>query len=241
MIIVSLASAMAVTAIPLLSAAHTRGDYKSISHQIANTMDLFLFVMIPAAFGMAAISRPMYTIFYGPDALGSNVLYVSAFTAISLGLFTVLMAILQGLSENGLAIKYLILGLILKGILQYPMIFLFKIYGPLVATNLGLLVIVFLALKHLEIQYDFNLNRTSRRLLGITAFSLGMFAIVKLVEFGLGKFLNPDHRIAALVIVILAVGVGVIFYGLVTLKTDLAQSVLGSKVESILNRFHIHD
>lgn len=240
MIIVSLASAMAVTAIPLLSAAHTRGDYKSISHQIANTMDLFLFVMIPAAFGMAAISRPMYTIFYGPDALGSNVLYVSAFTAISLGLFTVLMAILQGLSENGLAIKYLILGLILKGILQYPMIFLFKIYGPLVATNLGLLVIVFLALKHLEVQYNFNLNRTSRRLLGITAFSIGMFVIVKLVEFGLGKFLNPDHRIAALIIVILAVGVGVIFYGLVTLKTDLAQSVLGSKVESILNRFHIH-
>ncbi len=240
MIIVSLASAMAVTAIPLLSAAHTRGDYKSISHQIANTMDLFLFVMIPAAFGMAAISKPMYTIFYGPDALGSNVLYVSAFTAISLGLFTVLMAILQGLSENGLAIKYLILGLILKGILQYPMIFLFKIYGPLVATNLGLLVIVFLALKHLEVQYNFNLNRTSRRLLGITAFSIGMFAIVKLVEFGLGKFLNADHRIAALIIVILAVGVGVIFYGLVTLKTNLAQSILGSKVESILIRFHIH-
>lgn len=240
MIIVSLASAMAVTAIPLLSAAHTRGDYKSISHQIANTMDLFLFVMIPAAFGMAAISKPMYTIFYGPDALGSNVLYVSAFTAISLGLFTVLMAILQGLSENGLAIKYLILGLILKGILQYPMIFLFKIYGPLVATNLGLLVIVFLALKHLEVQYNFNLNRTSQRLLGITAFSIGMFVIVKLVELGLGKFLNPAHRITALILVILAVGVGVSFYGLVTLKTNLAQSVLGSKVESILIRFHIH-
>ena len=240
MIIVSLASAMAVTAIPLLSAARTRGDYKSISHQIANTMDLFLFVMIPAAFGMAAISKPMYTIFYGPDALGSNVLYVSAFTAIGLGLFTVLMAILQGLSENGLAIKYLILGLILKGILQYPMIFLFKIYGPLVATNLGLLVIVFLALKHLEVQYNFNLNRTSRRLLGITAFSIGMFVIVKLVELGLGKFLNPAHRITALILVILAVGVGVSFYGLVTLKTNLAQSVLGSKVESILIRFHIH-
>ena len=240
MIIVSLASAMAVTAIPLLSAARTRGDYKSISHQIANTMDLFLFVMIPAAFGMAAISKPMYTIFYGPDALGSNVLYVSAFTAIGLGLFTVLMAILQGLSENGLAIKYLILGLILKGILQYPMIFLFKIYGPLVATNLGLLVIVFLALKHLEVQYNFNLNRTSRRLLGITAFSIGMFVIVKLVELGLGKFLNPAHRITALILVILVVGVGVSFYGLVTLKTNLAQSVLGSKVESILIRFHIH-
>lgn len=239
MIIVSLASAMAVTAIPLLSAAHTRGDYKSISKQIANTMDLFLFVMIPAAFGMAAISRPIYTVFYGPDLLGSNVLYLSSFTAISLGLFTVLMAILQGLSENGLAIKYLVLGLILKGILQYPMIFLFKVYGPLVATNLGLLIIVALSLKHLEVQYDFNLNRTSRRLAGVTAFSIGMFLVVKLCEMGLGKFLNPDHRFIALVLVIVAVGAGIVFYGLVTLKTGLAQSVLGSKVESILVRLHM--
>ena len=239
MIIVSLASAMAVTAIPLLSAARTRGDYKSISHQIANTMDLFLFVMIPAAFGMAAISRPIYTVFYGPDLLGSNVLYLSSFTAISLGLFTVLMAILQGLSENGLAIKYLVLGLILKGILQYPMIFLFKVYGPLVATNLGLLIIVALSLKHLEVQYDFNLNRTSRRLAGVTAFSVGMFLVVKLCEMGLGKFLNPDHRFTALVLVIVAVGAGVVFYGLVTLKTGLVQSVLGSKVESILVRLHM--
>ncbi|MDK8272535.1 transporter [Lactobacillus crispatus] len=239
MIIVSLASAMAVTAIPLLSAAHTRGDYKSISKQIANTMDLFLFVMIPAAFGMAAISRPIYTVFYGPDLLGSNVLYLSSFTAISLGLFTVLMAVLQGLSENGLAIKYLVLGLILKGILQYPMIFLFKVYGPLVATNLGLLIIVALSLKHLEVQYDFNLNRTSRRLAGVTAFSIGMFLVVKLCEMGLGKFLNPDHRFTALVLVIVAVGAGIVFYGLVTLKTGLAQSVLGSKVESILVRLHM--
>ncbi|XEL51775.1 polysaccharide biosynthesis C-terminal domain-containing protein [Lactobacillus crispatus] len=239
MIIVSLASAMAVTAIPLLSAAHTRGDYKSISKQIANTMDLFLFVMIPAAFGMATISRPIYTVFYGPDLLGSNVLYLSSFTAISLGLFTVLMAILQGLSGNGLAIKYLVLGLILKGILQYPMIFLFKVYGPLVATNLGLLIIVALSLKHLEVQYDFNLNRTSRRLAGVTAFSVGMFLVVKLCEMGLGKFLNPDHRFNALVLVIVAVGAGVVFYGLVTLKTGLVQSVLGSKVESILVRLHM--
>lgn len=114
MIIVSLASAMAVTAIPLLSAAHAKHDFAGISKQIGNTLDLFLFVMIPAAFGMAAIATPIYTIFYGFDQLGSNILYLSAFTSITLGMFTVLMAILQGLSENGLAIKYLVLGLIIS-------------------------------------------------------------------------------------------------------------------------------
>ena len=158
MIIVSLASAMAVTAIPLLSAAHTQRDYRSIAKQISNILDLFLFVMIPASFGMAAIATPIYTIFYSYDPLGSSVLYLSSFTAISLGLFTVLMAILQGLSENGLAIKYLMLGLIIKAILQYPMILMFKVYGPLVSTNLGMLAIILLALKHLEISYDYFFN-----------------------------------------------------------------------------------
>lgn len=240
MIIVSLASAMAVTAIPLLSAAHTQGDYHGISKQINNTLDLFLFVMIPASFGMAAIATPIYTVFYSYDPLGSNVLYLSAFTAISLGLFTVLMAILQGLSENGLAIKYLVLGLIIKAIAQYPMIYLFKIYGPLTSTNIGMLVIIFLALKHLEVSYNFNLGRTGRRFTGVTAFSIAMFVVVKLVVSLGGKVLTPTRRFSALALVVLAVMAGVIVYGFLTLKTGLLEKVLGDKASRILNKLHLN-
>ncbi|MDF7673046.1 polysaccharide biosynthesis protein [Lactobacillus sp. ESL0701] len=239
MIIVSLASAMAVTAIPLLSAAHAKHDFHGISEQIGNTLDLFLFVMIPAAFGMAAISTPIYTIFYGYDKLGSNILYLSSFTAISLGLFTVLMAVLQGLSENGLAIKYLVLGLIIKIIAQYPMVYIFKVYGPLVATNLGMLVIIFLALKHLQVSYNFNSNRTSRRFIGITSFSVIMFLLVLAVEKGLELVLNPAVRWQALLIVGVAVFIGGIFYVFAAIKSELAQKILGDKIVPILRKLHI--
>lgn len=239
MIIVSLASAMAVTAIPLLSAAHAKHDFKGISKQVGNTLDLFLFIMIPAAFGMAAIATPVYTIFYGFDQLGSNILYLSAFTSISLGLFTVLMAVLQGLSENGLAIKYLILGLIIKAVAQYPMIYLFKVFGPLVATNLGMLVIIFLALKHLEVTYDFNKSRTSRRFIGITCFSLLMFLLVLGVEKLLELFLNPAQRIPSLIIVMISVLVGGLFYVFVAIKSSLAEKILGDRIVPILEKLHI--
>ena len=240
MIIVSLASAMAVTTIPLLSAAHTKHDFHGISNQIGNTLDLFLFVMIPASFGMAAISTPVYTIFYGYDKLGSNVLYLSSFTAISLGLFTVLMAILQGLSENGLAIKYLVLGLIIKILMQYPMIYLFKIFGPLIATNLGMLVIIFMALKHLKVGYNFNQDRTRRRFIGITAFSVTMFLIVLAVEKGLELFLNPASSLQSLIIVVISIIIGCLFYGFAAIKSDLAQKILGDKIIPILEKLHIH-
>ena len=239
MIIVSLASAMAVTTIPLLSAAHTKHDFHAISDQIGNTLDLFLFVMIPASFGMAAISTPIYTIFYGYDKLGSNVLYLSSFTAISLGLFTVLMAILQGLSENGLAIKYLVLGLIIKILMQYPMIYVFKIFGPLIATNLGMLVIIFMAIEHLKINYNFNQDRTRRRFIGITAFSVIMFLLVLAVEKGLELFLSPASSLQSLVIVFVAVVVGCLFYSFAAIKSNLAQKILGNKIIPILEKLHI--
>lgn len=240
MIIVSLSSAMAVTAIPLLSAAHAKQDYHGISQQVGNILDLFLFVMIPAAFGMAAISTPVYTIFYGFDQLGSNVLYLSSFTSISLGLFTVLMAILQGLSENGLAIKYLVLGLVIKIIMQYPMVYVFKVYGPLIATNIGMLVIIFLTLKHLEVGYNFNQNRTSRRFIGITSFSIIMFLLVLAVQKGLELFLNPAKRWSALIIVFISVIIGAVFYAFVAIKSNLAQKILGDKIIPVLNKLHIN-
>ncbi|MFR0541616.1 polysaccharide biosynthesis C-terminal domain-containing protein [Lactobacillus delbrueckii] len=237
MIVVSLSTAMAVTAIPLLSGAHARRDYRDISRQIGNTLELFLFVLLPASLGMAAISDPLYTIFYGYDRLGAHVLYLSSFTAISLGMFTVLMAILQGLDENMYAIRYLILGLVIKAIVQYPMIRLFKVYGPLLATNLGLLAVIAMSLKHLSVKYRWRADRTMRRFIGIASFSVVMFAAVfAAVKLG-GLFLSPYRRLSAILLSGLAVAVGVLVYGGLSLKTGLAENILGSRVARIMQKF----
>lgn len=237
MIVVSLSTAMAVTAIPLLSGAHARRDYRDISRQIGNTLELFLFVLLPASLGMAAISDPLYTIFYGYDRLGAHVLYLSSFTAISLGMFTVLMAVLQGLDENMYAIRYLILGLVIKAIVQYPMIRLFKVYGPLLATNLGLLAVIAMSLKHLSVKYRWRADRTMRRFIGIASFSIVMFAAVfAAVKLG-GLFLSPYQRLSAVLLSGLAVAVGVLVYGGLSLKTGLAENILGSRVTRIMKKF----
>ncbi|MFV4923611.1 putative polysaccharide biosynthesis protein [Lactobacillus delbrueckii] len=237
MIVVSLSTAMAVTAIPLLSGAHARRDYRDISRQIGNTLELFLFVLLPASLGMAAISAPLYTIFYGYDRLGAHVLYLSSFTAISLGMFTVLMAILQGLDENMYAIRYLIFGLVIKAIVQYPMIRLFKVYGPLLATNLGLLAVIAMSLKHLSVKYRWGADRIMRRFIGIASFSIVMFAAVfAAVKLG-GLFLSPYRRLSAMLLSGLAVAVGVLVYGALSLKTGLAENILGSRVTRIMQKF----
>ncbi len=239
MIVVSLSTAMAVTAIPLLSGAHARGDYKDISRQIGNTLELFLFVLIPAALGMAAIAAPLYTIFYGYDQLGANILYLSSFTSISLGLFTVLMAILQGLDENMYAIRYLVIGLIIKAVAQYPMIRFFKVYGPLLATNIGLVAVIACSLKHLVVKYRWRSDRTMRRFIGIASFSLIMFAAVCLAVKVCSLFLPLDRRMPAFALCGVGVLAGVVVYGGLTLKSGLAERVLGSRVTRITHMLHL--
>lgn len=118
--------------------------------------------MIPASLGMAAVSVPVYTIFYGADPLGANILFLSGIAAMFLGAFTILMAILQGLSENGLAIKYLLIGIIIKSIFQWPAIKLFQVYGPLISTIIGLIFTISFALMHLRIKYKYNYKRTKK-------------------------------------------------------------------------------
>lgn len=239
MIIVSLATAMAVTSIPLLAGAHAKHDERDIAKQIESTIELFLFVMLPSSLGMAAIAKPIYTIFYGYDSTGVSVLYLSAFVAILLGLFTVVVAIMQGLSENGLAIKYLALGIILKFALQFPAVYLFKLYGPLLATAVGMGVTCWLALYHMKVAFHYNQPRLERRFIGIAGFSLLMFLAVSGTLKLLYIWFADTSRMQAVVAIVLALIVGVVVYGFCVVKTDLAQKILGQRVNGLLRRLHI--
>jgi O-antigen/teichoic acid export membrane protein len=239
MIVISFASAMAVAAIPLLSAAHARNDKRDMAQQITNVLQLFLIIMVPASFGVAAVAEPLYTLFYGHDALGISVLQVNSFTAIILGLFTVLAAVLQGLYQNNVAMRYLIVGIVTKLVMQYPMIAFFNIYGPMVATAIGMLTTSLLMLVSLYRLYHFKLQQTFRRMLGIVFFSLVMFFLTGITVNLVGMVLPVERKIFSAVILIIAVAVGVIVYGYLILKTRLADLIVGPRMAGLRRRLHI--
>ncbi|WP_413476078.1 putative polysaccharide biosynthesis protein [Latilactobacillus fuchuensis] len=230
-ITVSLATAMAVTAIPLMSAAHVRGNQKELKHQIGSTIQLFSFVMLPAACGMAAVAGPLYTLFYGYDALGINVLQYSSYISILLGLFTVLGAMLQGLYQNRMALFYLMIGFIVKIVAQYPAIYFFRVYGPLTSTGLAFATSSILMLIALRRNYHFDVLQTMRRLAGVLIFS----GIMYIVTAGAVKLLylvfNPYSRLQSVLVLMISVGLGAGVYAALALKTRLADFVLGTNMD----------
>ncbi len=239
MIIVSLSSAMAVTAVPILSGLYSKGDKAKIEDQISNTLELFFFIMIPASLGMYAVAQPLWTTFYRYDALGVLMLQFSSVISILLGLFTVLSAVLQALYRNKLAIKYFVYGFIVKVVVQLPMIGIFHEFGPLVATSIGMAVVSWLMLRELHSSYPFQTGRLSRRISGIILFSLIMFISVMFVNWVVFHFVGNSDRIISVVVLILEAGLGGVIYGYLVLKTSLADKILGSKVAGIRRIFNI--
>ncbi|MFC6316267.1 oligosaccharide flippase family protein [Lapidilactobacillus achengensis] len=239
MIVISFAAALAVAAVPLLSAAYARKDRRDMSAQITNILQLFLIIMVPSAFGVAAVAAPLYTLFYGYDALGISVLHLNAFTAILSGLFTVLAAVMQGLYQNKRAMGYLVVGIATKLILQYPMIAFFNVYGPLVSTGLGMLVTCLLMLGSLLRTYGFRVKQTARRMMGILAFSVLMYLLTATAVNLLSLVMNPERKIYAAVILIIAVVIGIAVYGYLILRTRLADRIIGNRISGLRRRLHI--
>lgn len=239
MIIVSLAIAMASTAIPLLSEFVTKGDQEGTRDQITDTLELFFFIMLPASLGMAAVARPLYVLFYSYEHLGIYIMSVSAYTALALGLFSLMASVLQGVYRNKIAIKYTVVGLVIKLILQVPLTVWLHGYGPVIATGIGTACSGILMVRYVYYEFGLDLDRLLKRFNQVTVFSLIMFAVVLAIVFGLGLVLNKYSRFMAVLVLLLAVGGGAYVYAWLTLKTRVADKILGSRAGSLRRLLHV--
>ncbi len=236
MIVVALSTAMATTAIPLLSEAVARRDSALMKKQLLESLELLFFVMLPAVFGMAAVSRPLYLVFYGYEATGIFVLAISAYVALAMGLFNVLGSLLQGIYENKQAIKYTTLGLGVKLILQYPLTLWLGVFGPLLATGIAMSWASYLMLRFLYLKYNLPTGQLQVNVNKMFIVALLMFGVTVLFVSGYYMVFPGNSRLSALVGLSLAAGIGGYLYLLACFKLGLLQRILGIKVTSKLQK-----
>lgn len=239
MIIISFASAIAVTAIPLLATARAQNNLESIRKQIENAYLLFYLVMIPAVLGVEAVSSQLYTVFYRYSAAGITVLQFAAFISIPMGMYQVGAAMMQGISENKRMMSYLGIGVILKLVLQVPCIWLSQGLGPLLATGIAMMVVNYLILHSFNMEFSLHFNDMARPTNQILAFSIVMFVVVRAFTWVLGLFISPYGRYTAFIILVLAVILGIAVFAYLALRSRLADRLLGGRADMLRRRLHI--
>ncbi|MGM0853586.1 MAG: putative polysaccharide biosynthesis protein [Bacillota bacterium] len=236
---VSLATAFSMTLIPLITTSYTSGDRKTMRRNIDQTFQILLFLTVPAALGIALLAEPTYTMFYHSDELGTSILRSYAPVAILFALFAVTAAILQGIDEQKFTIFSLLVGLLLKLVLNIPLIRLFETQGAVIATVIGYAVAILINLYIIKKYARYQFRLIMRRTMFIGALN-AIMAVVVLVLYGiLVQFLNPESGFQSILLVTICGGVGALVYFYLSLRSKLADRLFGDKITRIRSKLRI--
>lgn len=240
MILIAVATSIGGVGIPLLTENYVKGDFRAAGKLVQDNLTMLVAFLLPATIGAVAIAEPLYTVFYGkPDSLALGLFILAMLQTVILGLYTVLSPMIQALFQNRKAILYFGYGVLVKLILQVPFIYLFKAYGPLLSTTIGLMIPIVLMYKEIHLVTQFNRKTVFKRSLLTAILILIMLLVVLLSAFILGFVIKPNGRVTSMIYVALIGGVGIIVYGGLGLRLRFLDRFIGSKAASLRDKFHI--
>ena len=241
MILIAVATSIGGVGIPLLTENYVKGDLKAAARLVQDNLSMLLLFLLPATIGSVLVARPLYTIFYGrPDSLALGLFIFAMLQTIILGVYTVLSPMIQALFQNRKAIIYFGYGVLVKLILQIPFIYLFRAYGSLLATTIGLIVPIILMYQHIRQVTGLNQTILFKRSLLIGILTAVMALLIAIVEVVLGFVFHPSGRISSMLYLVIIGGLGIAIYGAMALRVRLLDRFIGEKAQTLRQKFHIH-
>ena len=233
---VSLATAFSLTLIPAITRSFVKQDRTELYGQMNQTFQVLLFLTVPACVGLSILAEPLYTLFYEASPAGSNVLQAYAPVAILFSLFSVTAAMLQGINQQRFTLISLGLGLIVKFVLNMPLIQWMETQGAITATAIGYGVTVILNLVVLAKYTNFSYRLVVKRTVAILMLTAAMAVVVSVSYLGMDQLFSSAEKGSAFLIVIVSVGLGALFYLLLAARTRLLHRVFPLYVKRIQDR-----
>jgi len=230
MIPVMVATGFSMALIPHLTTYFTNGNQKGITRSLDQTYQIMMYLTIPLVIGLIILSNEFYELLYEKDAMGAEILANYAPVAILFGLFTVSAAILQGIDRHKWIIFNSLMGLLIKLLINIPLIKLFETNGAILATSIGYAVAVALNIAVITRVVHYKSKMVFRRLILIGLLNLIMYFAVTGVLKGLNAFSAVDGKMQALLYILICAFVGAVIYGYLSLKTGLAQKLFGDRL-----------
>ena len=231
MIITSLAMGMTISLIPNIVEAFTLKKWDLVNERFNKALQIIIFISLPACIGIMLLSRPVWTIFYGRDTLGFQILAVCIVVPLIQNIFMISQSTLQSLNKFKAVYLSTILGLILNASLDIPLMLLFDKFklayvGATIATIVGYSLSIVIALTLLKKEHQLHYGETLKMTLKTLIPLLLMIATV----IGL-KLVIPyiDRKIYIIGYIAIISIIGAFVYIFVSYKMGILENVFGKE------------
>ncbi|HEM5984852.1 TPA: polysaccharide biosynthesis protein [Streptococcus suis] len=240
MMILGISQSLASVAIPLITEKFVQRDLKSASKLVADNLQILFIFMIPAIVGTVLLARPLYSVFYGASENIAITLFIwNLFLILPLGLYSVISVVLQSIFENRRGIYYFIVGMLIKIILQIPMIYMFKVYGTFISTIIGLGTMIYLFYRRVDYVLDIDKKVVIKDIVTISWISVIMGIVVLLSELILNLFIPVTGYVSSFIHLLISGGLGIVIFVFLTLITRQIDRLIGSRAQKLRKRLKL--
>lgn len=162
MIINAVAIGLSTSLIPHMVSSFVKKDMTEANKKFNQAISIIIVGTLPLSVGIAYLSTPIYTLFYGYSLYGTLILRYTAFQALFASIYIVISMALQSLNMFKVVYKSTILGFLTNAILDVPLMYLMKklgthaFYGAIIATILGYVLSYTISLSSLKKQLGFS-------------------------------------------------------------------------------------
>lgn len=244
MIINAVAIGMGTSLIPHMVSSYTKKDYTSSNKRFNEALRIIIVSTLPLAVGLAFLSEPVYTLFYGNNTYGTLILRYTSISSFFASIYIVISLSLQSLNKFKTVYVSSIMGFLINALLDVPLMHLFNLmgleafYGAILATILGYVFSYIYSLTSLKRGMNFNYSETLDTIKKVFLPITSMFIVLVILNLFVKL---PTNGIMRMCLVLgLYTLLGAFVYLGISYKTGLLYEVFGKDyVDNLLRKLHL--
>lgn len=244
MIINAVAIGMGTSLIPHMVSSYTKKDYTSSNKRFNEALRIIIVSTLPLAVGLAFLSEPVYTLFYGNNTYGTLILRYTSISSFFASIYIVISLSLQSLNKFKTVYVSSIMGFLINALLDVPLMYLFNLmgleafYGAILATILGYVFSYIYSLTSLKKSMNFNYSETLDTIKKVFLPITLMFIVLVILNLFVKL---PTNGIMRMCLVLgLYTLLGAFVYLGISYKTGLLYEVFGKDyVDNLLRKLHL--
>ena len=244
MIINAVAIGMGASLIPHMVSSYTKKDYTSSNKRFNEALRIIIVSTLPLAVGLAFLSGPVYTLFYGNNTYGTLILRYTSISSFFASIYIVISLSLQSLNKFKTVYVSSIMGFLINALLDVPLMHLFNLmgleafYGAILATILGYVFSYIYSLTSLKKSMNFNYSETLDTIKKVFLPIISMFIVLVILNLFVKL---PTNGIMRMCLVLgLYTLLGAFVYLSISYKTGLLYEVFGKDyVDNLLRKLHL--
>ncbi|WP_076460707.1 putative polysaccharide biosynthesis protein [Limosilactobacillus caccae] len=228
-VVISLALSIPETSLPLLAAEQGNGP-AAVRKTLLQNLNYLLYILLPAVIILYTIAYEVYLVFFSPSHIGSSFLQANLIQSLLVALTINGLTIMQALHNSKQAVKYLVIGLVVKLVFQYPLVFWMQGMGAIIATDIAFLVVATLVYTNLQHAYHLDYRQMAPIFIVNIIFALIILAMHQLANL----VLIPDGKVLAFLEAGIFGGLAIMLYIILSDMLGASRRIFGCNIISQL-------